>query len=1216
MNDLDNIGIDISFSQDGYGGVYYVFLGSLLSYNCTFRNNTAYAGGVLSLQLSLFSGRNNIFDGNFAGNGGCVYLFDYNRWISNSDLFRANIAVERGSIVYGTEFGKVIMRNGSLFGNSDIDSLMHSFELTAGSVMCLDTVFNGGGNDDVSSVLLGRLQLSGVDATFDGCVFDQFRGVNGAAILFQQGSTAQIWNTSFSNCRAALSGGTIVFSDVVDITLRGCNFTGNRALAGGAIFSTNSELQITDSIFMYNVAQEGGGAIFWDKSIVAESNNTYDFNKASFGNNTASSPYRIAVNNPQDFTQPQSSGYVLTSPVEIVVKDYYDQTIMITQTVIDNDVVTAFPVENDASISGSTLQYLDLKTGVTVFADMSVTLRPGTNVTIEFAVQDQDIENTQLQLYLKECEVGEIVNEIVSSGQKVCEKCPSGTYSFDPTEDYCRDCPDNANCPGGNVIDVDNGYWRQCQDCHDVVQCIYKHACRGGAITAEQCKEGTEGPMCSVCSDDYFRNGNGACDICKSSTSYVDMVFAILFLLFIASVFYCWRKKEWIREKIEELASKVDEAIEKYELKVYLTKMKILVAFLQILVNIPQVLAVVFPKSFQKFLQAFGLVNLSFFDVFATDCYFDTNFYTSLLISTISPPLVVFVVDCILRVRHIIAVRENSLRPSYTYKQKNIERKIFFCIVAFFVFSPVSITIFQTFVCEKFEDGKSYLVADSSVECYNDTHRSYVIYAGMMILLYPIGIPAYYAYHLTHNRNLINPATALVVRDEEVDIVSAVVIQEEKIKLRETYDKVQGFSFLYDSYLPKCWYFEIIECFRRLALTALPVLFLRSTVLQIVLVLIVSLGFSALYMELRPFVNHSDNTVAIISQWSISLTVLGALCMRVDMSDEHVSSQFSIGVILAIMNGGIIAMTVYLTVANDEDPLANTLDAVKSKSTDEKQSSFDVNIEDLNYDSDDDSEAMPEDVERGKGCRRGSGIPVQSLKEFERRVSVRQQIIDEREAKKEAELLDQCEEKCTAAVAPSRRRSSVRDARGGTLLNETSIEGPSPGRRKSSTDGAGTVAYAPARRRSAVGISNPIHAPLDSTERSSEVEEMMVYSRAPFEAVNSQDIGATLSSSAPATSSNVFVPFSTGGESGDAITSPSAAAGASAVPSVSDGKRKRKVSFFSFFDEGPGGTPANGSDDRESNVEMHASVPIVQHTSSGHTRATRDSDDDDSDDEQ
>jgi hypothetical protein len=153
-------------------------------------------------------------------------------------------------------------------------------------------------------------------------------------------------------------------------------------------------------------------------------------------------------------------------------------------------------------------------------------------------------------------------------------------------------------------------------------------------------------------------------------------------------------------------------------------------------------------------------------------------------------------------------------------------------------------------------------------------------------MLFDLGLPLFYAYNLRKYRSFINPTDSLVVKEEERKFISDAVIQSEKIKLRNSCDKINNLKFIFVSYLPKHMYFEVVECFRRLFLTAIPILFLRSTVLQIILVLLVSLLFTAVYMELKPFVSPSDNKIAILCQWAITLTLIGSLCLRVDMTDE------------------------------------------------------------------------------------------------------------------------------------------------------------------------------------------------------------------------------------------------------------------------------------------------------------------------------------------
>lgn len=82
---------------------------------------------------------------------------------------------------------------------------------------------------------------------------------------------------------------------------------------------------------------------------------------------------------------------------------------------------------------------------------------------------------------------------------------------------------------------------------------------------------------------------------------------------------------------------------------------------------------------------------------------------------------------------------EGEGAPSYTMRQRNNHRRLILIILGFLFFSPTSVVVFQTFVCETFEDGTQALVADSSVECFTPIHITYIVYACFMVLIYPIG---------------------------------------------------------------------------------------------------------------------------------------------------------------------------------------------------------------------------------------------------------------------------------------------------------------------------------------------------------------------------------------------------------------------------------------------------------------------------------------------
>jgi hypothetical protein len=289
-----------------------------------------------------------------------------------------------------------------------------------------------------------------------------------------------------------------------------------------------------------------------------------------------------------------------------------------------------------------------------------------------------------------------------------------------------------------------------------------------------------------------------------------------------------------------------------------------------------------------------------------------------LLAATLGPFILFGLAFLILLIKRLVLM--NTFNP---YRTPQMQKDFITCVIVitFLIFSPTSITIFEAFACEKFDDGSELLIADYSIDCKSPAYRYFAAYAGVMILVYPCGIPAAYYMILTYYHKFVNPSARLVVREEERHLVDKRIIQAEKARLRDTYDEIAHITFLYENYSPRRWYFEVLDCFRRLVLTAIPVLFLRDSILQVVVVLIFSLVWCILYMELRPFAKKNDNTVAIISQWAISFTLLGGIGTRA-MQYEQRPKDDAFTVILVIMNIGIIFATIYIAArVPDIDPL-------------------------------------------------------------------------------------------------------------------------------------------------------------------------------------------------------------------------------------------------------------------------------------------------------
>lgn len=515
-------------------------------------------------------------------------------------------------------------------------------------------------------------------------------------------------------------------------------------------------------IIISNIVWTGGGVLFWTQSDITYQNNQAYQNEALYGADLASTAQNLFIDNLDDFSEPQTSGSKILTPIQVVMHDFYGQTVRTSNydSGVDSFVITASTSDLNSSISGSTIEVFNTQDGIALFRDLTVTLSPGNFVLLKFDAQgERGIASVEMGVRLRRCVKGEIEVRVTDTQSK-CEMCPPGTYSFDPLDKECTECPRDATCDGGTNIRTDKGFWRQCQECEIIEECIFRDSCLGSANVSEQCASGNTGPLCNVCEDGYSRNSQGGCQKCGSIGVVVHTVVGVTFGLILVFIVVVYIFRKVIIKKLGMVFHRLEDRLDRMNWNKHRTKVKIIIAFIQITAGIPSLLSVDFHYAFNSFLDFMGYFTFGFFTAIDLGCYFQYNFYTALRISTLVPPTFMVFIDIFLKFKTFLAVRANSVSPSYSYKVRNVDRKRFFLYISFFVFSTISTQIFQTFVCEEFEDGKSYLVVDSNLECYTTQHKQNMVYAGFMIFLYPVGIPLYYAFHLYRKKKYINPSSS------------------------------------------------------------------------------------------------------------------------------------------------------------------------------------------------------------------------------------------------------------------------------------------------------------------------------------------------------------------------------------------------------------------------------------------------------------------------
>lgn len=160
------------------------------------------------------------------------------------------------------------------------------------------------------------------------------------------------------------------------------------------------------------------------------------------------------------------------------------------------------------------------------------------------------------------------------------------------------------------------------------------------------------------------------------------------------------------------------------------------------------VASVVCPDVYSTFLKYAEVVNLNLGWMLSAGCLIDTDFYDNLLVCTIVPLVIVGVVVA----SHKVASSGRCTSDRQTSARINHRHASVLFWVPFLVYATVSSAIFQPFACDDFDNGVSNLPVDHSLECYMAKYTLFRVYAGVMVVVYPLGVPFCYSVVLRRSR--------------------------------------------------------------------------------------------------------------------------------------------------------------------------------------------------------------------------------------------------------------------------------------------------------------------------------------------------------------------------------------------------------------------------------------------------------------------------------
>jgi hypothetical protein len=168
--------------------------------------------------------------------------------------------------------------------------------------------------------------------------------------------------------------------------------------------------------------------------------------------------------------------------------------------------------------------------------------------------------------------------------------------------------------------------------------------------------------------------------------------------------------------------------------------------------------------------------------------------------------------------------------------------------LTFLLYPGLCSKLFRVFKCVEI-NGRIYLAADLSVECWTGKHQQYSTYALIFIAVYVLGIPLWLWSCLYRHRNEImaNP-------------------DNPSIRAR--------WGQLYSSFNPDDWYWELVEMGRKCVLTGGLVLVADGSPVQIFLGIVVCMVYQCMHLHAQPLKRWEDNLMQEMAGWHLLCTLV------------------------------------------------------------------------------------------------------------------------------------------------------------------------------------------------------------------------------------------------------------------------------------------------------------------------------------------------------
>jgi hypothetical protein len=531
-----------------------------------------------------------------------------------------------------------------------------------------------------------------------------------------------------------------------------------------------------------------------------------------------------------------------------------------------------------------------------------------------------------------------------------CQPCPRGFHKGEVADVTCAPCFRGSDCAGDGSpftleeIPLLEGHWRLSNRSRKTYRCqsgmcpspddegaatrrqLERGSLRAG-VQGQGCLVGHRGPKCAVCDEGWALGPTGLCDECttevRDRSIGVIIGVSVGILLIIAVVCLVLSlglrksrgkdaKERPCRDALLDLAG--------HGVTVLSAKSKILWSMLQMLSLLGICFGVDWPPNYEAVVaDTKDVINLNFLRVVAVSCFQRWTWHETLLLRTLAPTALVVTLLLLSGLLHLCKAH------ALAAKGRNAVDSLIYLL-----YPSVTALIFAAFVPVAFDCGpgcsRQFLASDLSIDYDGDEHRQFQAFAGAMLVVWPLGVPAYLACMFFRNRKVLRQLAAefsafksrnvlhydriknareTAIRQEQEQIASpeasvseagsgpagrrlkrkgTVSDRLQAMTMREEHERQLRLIFMtlpdhewmrhhLKHYEVRCAYYDVIECLRKLFLTGIAVLMGKGTMIQLVLAVLLTCALITTNAILRPYHDPEDDMLSIVCQGAIVLNL-------------------------------------------------------------------------------------------------------------------------------------------------------------------------------------------------------------------------------------------------------------------------------------------------------------------------------------------------------